>query len=211
MFVCACVRACVRACLCVCVCVRMRVCVYVFMRVCVYVSSTPDRFAGPASTVRVFCVTAPRLHLDIHLHTEGHSVSETGKRFTHQIVLHPAQVDVLRMDAPRVFLFGPPGTGKTLLLVLKAFRWLQENRRVIILSAHAASLAASHMIEYQLRKMAGIEAESFQQQLQLLATDKTTVVRDLLAEVDCEGRLFVIADEAGWYSERSVIIIIATA
>ena len=169
---------------------------------CVYVCSTPDRFAGPASTVRVFCVTAPRLHLDIHLHTEGHSVSETGKRFTHQIVLHPAQVDVLRMDAPRVFLFGPPGTGKTLLLVLKAFTWLQENRRVIILSAHTASLAASHMIEYQLRKMAGIEAERHQQQLQLLVTNKTRVVRDLLAEVDCEGRLFVIADEAGWYSER---------
>ena len=183
-----------------CVCARARVCVYVCM--CVYVYSTHDRFAGPASTVRVFCVTAPRLHLDIHLHTEGHSVLETGKRFTHQIVLHPAQVDVLRMDALRVFLFGPPGTGKTLLLELKAFRWLQENRRVIILSAHTASLAASHMIEYQLRKMAGIETERHQQQLQLLVTDKTRVVRDLLAEVDCEGRLFVIADEAGWYSER---------
>ena len=159
-----------------------------------------DRFAGPASTVRVFCVTEPSDSLDVELRTEGQAVSETGKRFTHQLVLHPTQVDILHQDEPRVFLFGPPGTGKSILLVLKALKWLQENRQVIILSAHSASLAASHMIEHQVRQMAGSEAG---QNLQLLVTDKTTVVRDLLEKVDSEGRLFVIADEAGWYRERS--------
>ncbi|KAK7090980.1 uncharacterized protein [Littorina saxatilis] len=160
---------------------------------------TVARFAGPASTVPVYCVNEPRESLHYHLHTEGQAVSLTAARYTHRLVLHPSQVNLLRQDEPRVFLFGPPGTGKTIILVLKALQWLQAGFQVIVLSAHLASQAASYMIEHQVRQMAG---EEDAKRLLLLVTDKSRVLEELQKLVDEEGRLFVIADEAGWYRER---------
>ncbi|KAK7106507.1 hypothetical protein V1264_017757 [Littorina saxatilis] len=157
--------------------------------------SVVARFAGPATTVQVFSVSKPRLHV----HTEWEAVSETGRCFT-QIVLHPVQLDVLHQDQPLVYLVGPPGTGKTLVLVLRAVKWLHDCHHVHIVSPLGEhSLAAAHMIDHQVRQMAGSLA---QHMLHLHVTDVykedqwRTTVQDLVTRVDSRGRLFVIADES---------------
>ncbi|XP_070202752.1 uncharacterized protein [Littorina saxatilis] len=152
------------------------------------------RFAGPATTVQVFSVSKPRLHV----HTEGEAVSETGCCFT-QIVLHPVQLDVLHQDQPLVYLAGAPGTGKTLVLVLRAVKWLHDGHHVHIVSLIGGhSLAAAYMIDHQVRQMAGPLA---QHTLHLHVTDarekdqRRNSVQYLVTRVDSRGRLFVIADE----------------
>ncbi|XP_070205894.1 uncharacterized protein [Littorina saxatilis] len=157
--------------------------------------SVVARFAGPATTVQVFSVSKPRLHV----HTEMEAVSETGRCFT-QIVLHPVQLDVLHQDQPLVLLWGAPGTGKTLVLVLRAVKWLHDGHHVNIVSPRGErSLAAAHMIDHQVRQMTGPLA---QHTLHLHVADvrkkyhRWTTVHDLVTRVDSRGRLFVIADES---------------
>lgn len=56
------------------------------------VSVLCDRFCGPASTVKVYCVTSP--HLEIR--TLGDAVSETGERMV-QFALFPEQLALLEV------------------------------------------------------------------------------------------------------------------
>ncbi|KAK7095128.1 uncharacterized protein [Littorina saxatilis] len=117
-----------------------------------------SRFAGPATTVKVFCPSAPRLatvhHSDVR--TQGEGVSETGNRFTPvEIVLHPSQMETLNnmnKAYARVFLTGPPGTGKSLVLVLKGQEWLRQFKPVHVVSSRKENRAASYMIASQLKQ-----------------------------------------------------------
>ncbi|XP_070176889.1 uncharacterized protein [Littorina saxatilis] len=116
-----------------------------------------SRFGGPATTVKVFCSSAPRLakahRSDVR--TKGEGVTETGNRFTPvDIVLHPGQVQILdNPDMKLVYLTGPPGTGKSLVLLLKAADWLRKGKFVDIVSFRKESLAASFALESQLKQM----------------------------------------------------------
>ena len=51
---------------------------------------TPFRFAGPATVVRVFCASKPRLQIQ-EMRTEGQAVAEAGDRLT-ALALYPQQV-----------------------------------------------------------------------------------------------------------------------
>ncbi|XP_076453494.1 uncharacterized protein LOC143288753 [Babylonia areolata] len=109
------------------------------------------RFAGPATTVRVFQNSAPRLHI-----SGGQGVRDVGDRFT-RVMLTQRQVGVLQADLPLVFLTGPPGTGKTLMLVVRAGGWLRAGEDVHVVSTWFKSLAATCSIVQQLRGPAGEE------------------------------------------------------
>lgn len=151
------------------------------------------RFAGPATTVEIFCLTVPR----IYLRSEGDAVSETGNRFV-QIVLHPDQADALHQDQPRVFLCGPPGTGKTVVLTLRALKWLKDGHVVSIVSTWRRSLAASYVIRHQVRQMVGSVAEKNLHLYEMVVSskeDRKRTIESLATRVDSQGRLFVIADE----------------
>ena len=73
---------------------------------CVY------RFAGPATSVKVFCSTHPPLATpearDHGVRTDGQGVVETSHRFT-QLVLHPEQLKLLNNPPDKASIVGPPG------------------------------------------------------------------------------------------------------
>ena len=71
------------------------------------------RFAGPATTVSVFCSSHPPLATpDARregVRTEGQAVAETAHRFTYCLVLHPDQLNLLNNPPREAFITGPPG------------------------------------------------------------------------------------------------------
>ena len=72
------------------------------------------RFAGPATSIKVFCSTHPPLATadarDDGVRTDGQGVVETHHRFT-RLVLHPEQLRVLNNPPDKLALVGPPGDG----------------------------------------------------------------------------------------------------
>ena len=120
---------------------------------CIHCASPSFRFSGPATSVKVYCSTDPRLAQQPEQRTLGEAVSETGRRFTH-MVLHPRQVGVIHQSLPLVFLTGPPGVGKSLVLVIRALVLLRQQEAVHVVSTWDDSLAASHNIAHQLRQTA---------------------------------------------------------
>ncbi|XP_025107255.1 uncharacterized protein LOC112571998 isoform X2 [Pomacea canaliculata] len=113
---------------------------------------TPDqykrlvaRFCGPATTVTVPCVIAPRLSVK----TLSQAVSATGMFFA-EITLFPEQMLLLQTKTPLVFLDGPPGTGKTVMLQLMATEWLRDDHPVYIVSTWERSRASCSMLHHLL-------------------------------------------------------------
>ena len=99
-----------------------------------------------------------------------------------------------------MYLTGPPGTGKTLTLLLMAFRSLQLNRCVQVVSTCTESLAVSVMIFSQLRKLSSpADRERIQLHRFNLQTEDPAVidaaVTSLLTSAG-ERKICVIADEA---------------
>ncbi|XP_070209679.1 uncharacterized protein [Littorina saxatilis] len=122
------------------------------------------RFCGPATTVEVPTVTAPRKAMAKPgkytparkvVRIEGEAVAETG--LIHSLLaLYPDQVDLLSDNTLRcVHLRGPPGTGKTIVLVLKVIQWLHQGHDVHVVSATHESRAVSFLIERQLQCVLG--------------------------------------------------------
>lgn len=107
-----------------------------------------ERICGPATTVDVYCVNAPRLEL----RTEGEAIAEAGQRMV-RLQLYPEQFGLVHERKSRVCLTGPPGTGKTVVLFLKGLKWLEEGHNVHVLSTWYKSPACSYLIEHQLNKM----------------------------------------------------------
>lgn len=100
---------------------------------------------GPATTVDVYCVSAP--YLDIR--PEKDRVFEKTKGMG-RFVLYPQQIYLLNTSQPRVFLSGPPGTGKTMTLILQGLKWLQHGNDVHVVSLWPFSRLVNRVIEHQL-------------------------------------------------------------
>ncbi|XP_070209685.1 mediator of RNA polymerase II transcription subunit 12-like [Littorina saxatilis] len=162
------------------------------------------RFCGPATTVEVPTVTAPRKAMAKPgkytparkvLRTEGEAVAETG--LIHSLLaLYPDQVDLLSDNTLCcVHLRGPPGTGKTIVLVLKAIQWLHQGHDVHVVSVVNESRAVSLLIERQLQCVLDSNPASG------FGTVHRHVVHDYpytvnkLAALASDGELYVIADE----------------
>ncbi|KAL8614991.1 hypothetical protein ACOMHN_051852 [Nucella lapillus] len=152
------------------------------------------RFVGPATTVRVHCVTEPR----VQLRTKSEAISEVGHRLT-TLSLYPQQLYLLQSGGLRVFLHGPPGTGKTTLLLLKALQWLREGQIVFVVSTLFQSLAASNLVHHQLFKTMSPEHKDNLRFLALELFDSSTIEYALMTLIDgvLDKSLCIIADEAG--------------
>lgn len=165
------------------------------------------RFCGPATTVEVYCVTAPRLQIK----TEWEGVSETGERMA-RLVLLPEEVELLNRSPRRVFLTGPPGTGKTVLLILQGLNWLQRGYDVHVVSSWSASRAVSYVIDHQLQRTMAtwspdiiINRPSAHYHEYEKDQEKNEVIKCLMKSADGRNPVCVIADEAG-PPDRSVFI-----
>ena len=152
------------------------------------------RFAGPATTVTVFCPEQSTKASGV-VRSEGEGVSETGERFT-ELVLNKEQIDILNNSSlDCVYVSGPPGTGKTVVLLLKAEQWMREGRDVQVVSMYDESVAASHHLEHCLRNNPGNHAGRVHLHLFDLAKDgNVAAVKKLLAAASAGG-LYVVVDE----------------
>ncbi|XP_070208594.1 early endosome antigen 1-like [Littorina saxatilis] len=163
------------------------------------------RFCGPATTVEVPTVTAPRKAMakpgkytpaSKVLRTEGEAVAETG--LIHSLLaLYPDQVDLLSDNTLCcVHLRGPPGTGKTIVLVLKAIQWLHQGHDLHVVSVTKESRAVSILIERQLQCVLCQNPASG-----IGTVHRHDVNRDIddvvnkLAALASDGQLYIIADE----------------
>ncbi|KAK7091343.1 uncharacterized protein [Littorina saxatilis] len=163
------------------------------------------RLCGPATTVEVPTVTAPRKAMAKPgkytparkvLRTEGEAVAETG--LIHSLLaLYPDQVDLLSDNTLRcVHLRGPPGTGKTIVLVLKAIQWLHQGHDVHVVSVTRESDAVSFLIERQLQCVLGSNpASGFGTVHRHAVQDLPYFKANKLAALASDGELYVIADE----------------
>ncbi|KAK7106057.1 hypothetical protein V1264_017358 [Littorina saxatilis] len=107
------------------------------------------KFAGPATTVEVFCPSAVSKASKV-VRTEGEGVSETAARYM-DFVLHQGQVQILSCGERLVYLTGPPGTGKTVILILQAEKWLRDGHDVCVVSMFSESMAASLWMYHSLQ------------------------------------------------------------
>ncbi|KAK7091348.1 hypothetical protein V1264_009041 [Littorina saxatilis] len=163
------------------------------------------RFCGPATTVEVPTVTAPRKAMakpgkytpaSKVVRTEGEAVAETG--LIHSLLaLYPDQVDLLSDNTLCcVHLRGPPGTGKTIVLVIKAIQWLHQGHDVHVVSVVNESRAVSLLIERQLQCVLGSNpASGFGTVHRHDVNPYTPPDANKLAALASDGELYVIADE----------------
>ncbi|XP_070185349.1 uncharacterized protein [Littorina saxatilis] len=106
------------------------------------------RFAGPATTVEVFCPSLMSSASKV-VRSEGEGVSETAERFM-EFVLYEGQLVILSSDEALVYLSGPPGTGKSVVLLLQAEKWLKAGKDVHIFSMFSESTGASLFLKHSL-------------------------------------------------------------
>ncbi|KAK7107741.1 hypothetical protein V1264_015606 [Littorina saxatilis] len=154
------------------------------------------RFAGPATTVEVFCPSAVSKASKV-VRTEGEAVSETAARFM-DFVLHQNQIMILNSGEHLVYLTGPPGTGKTVMLILQAEQWLKNGHDVHVISMYGESLAASLFMFHSLQAKCETKRHKIhlhEYQLRNEGTDDMVKAVDELAACAQDGRLYVIVDE----------------
>ncbi|XP_070209288.1 uncharacterized protein [Littorina saxatilis] len=157
------------------------------------------RFCGPATTVEIPTVSAPRKVL----RTLGQAVAETGLIMS-ILTLHQEQVQLINDDCLNcVHLYGPPGTGKTVVIVLKASEWLQQGHDVHVLMTRRYSHAVSFVIERQLQQVIDSLKESKRPKVHRHLYDFHNRVEDVeraSTELSClardgSGKLYIVADE----------------
>ncbi|KAK7105162.1 uncharacterized protein [Littorina saxatilis] len=105
------------------------------------------RFCGPATTQ---LVKTAHSHL-ADVSTLPQAVLETSHCFS-QPVLTQSQVELVRLDHPRVYLTGPSGTGKSVLLMLKARDLAQQGKAVLVTSLWPGSEAATRSLHQQVNQ-----------------------------------------------------------
>ncbi|XP_025100570.1 uncharacterized protein LOC112567904 isoform X2 [Pomacea canaliculata] len=161
------------------------------------------RFCGPASTVKVRCITEPR----VSIKTLDQAVAIVGDCYTAHIVLHPKQLKLLQSSFPRVFIAGPPGTGKTVVLLLKATEWLLHGNNVCILSTWERSVAAAfmmyHLLKHTLSTQLSTDNPGSVEMLKMNIEDDESKKSAIfhLTQAASKGPLCVIADEVGPIAE----------
>ncbi|XP_070188639.1 uncharacterized protein [Littorina saxatilis] len=152
-----------------------------------------SRFAGPATTVEVFCPSAMSKASKV-VRTEGEGVSETAARFM-EFVLHQEQIKVLNSGEHLVYLTGPPGTGKTVMLILQGEQWLKDGHDVHVVSMYDESLAASLFMIHSLRAKCQTKGHKVHLHEHQLGTEDIDEAVDKLAACAQDGHLYVIVDE----------------
>lgn len=154
-----------------------------------------DRFCGPATTVEIYCVAAPRLSLRILEDT----VPRTGDKMA-RLVLLPQQVHLLNMSPPRVFVTGPPGTGKTVLLVLQGVTCIgrRPNNVIHVVSTWSGSRAVTSVITHQIKETVRVTVPNalvYQYHYDFYKKGQAKVAAEQFLSSGEWPHLFIIADE----------------
>lgn len=114
------------------------------------------RLCGPATFAPSFRVVKPQVHShrtdrQHYVMTLKEAVVKVGERFSRR-VLHDDQIKVLKKEPPLMFVCGPPGTGKSVVLLLMACKWLFMEHHVHVTSTWSGSMAATHLIVFELKR-----------------------------------------------------------
>ncbi|KAK7106045.1 hypothetical protein V1264_017348 [Littorina saxatilis] len=151
------------------------------------------RFAGPATTVEVFCPSAVSKASKV-VRTEGEGVSETAARYM-DFVLHQGQVQILNSGERLVYLTGPPGAGKTVMLILQAEKWLRDGHDVCVVSMSNESMAASLWMYHSLQTKCPSLKHKLHFHAELVeGKGKDDLVNNLASRAK-DDHLYVIVDE----------------